>query len=288
MLSRINTIKWRKLMLKVFVDSGSSIKQEEKEKYNVEIIPLNILMGENEYQDGVNLGMDEFYKMLIDDKLFPKTSLPNLVDLEERVSECVKDGDEVIILTISSQISGTFNAISNMFKGSAKVKVIDSTYAVGGMRLLVDEINKYRDKSLDEIEQKVNELIPRIKVMAIPETLTYLMRGGRLSKKDWLLGSMLNIKPIIGLKDGKVHVFAKKMGLKNAMSYIVNALNECECDENYEIIASYTYNKNNLENLIEMTDEKYRKQIKTYDNLDPAIACHWGPNAFGFVFVGKK
>ncbi len=275
-------------MLKVFVDSGSSIKQEEAEKYNVELIPLNILMGEREFQDGVNLTMDDFYKMLIDEKIFPKTSLPNLVDLETRVNEYVEKGDDVIILTISSQISGTNNAINLMFAENKKVKVIDSQMAVGGMRLIVDEINRHREDTLEEIEKKVNALIPRIKIMAIPETLNYLLKGGRLSVKEWLLGSMLNIKPIIGFKEGRVSVHAKKMGLKNGMAYIANALKEFDCDEDYDIIASYTYNKNNLESLIAMTEKKYHKQIKVYDNLDPAIACHWGPNAFGYVFVAKK
>ncbi len=275
-------------MLRLLVDSGSSIKQEELEYYNAELVPLKILMGETEYADGVNLPMDEFYRQLIDEKIFPKTSLPNLGELEERVSKYTTEGDDVIILTISSEISGSFNAIKNLFAENKKVKVIDSKMAVGGMRLIVDEINRNRELSLDEIEEKVNSLIPRIKIMAIPETLEYLFRGGRLSKKDWILGSILKIKPIIGFIDGKVKVLTKKIGLKMGLSYIAGALKEFECDENYEIIASYTYDKSNLEKLMEMTDEKYHKQIRVYDNLDPAIACHWGPNAFGYVFVAKK
>ncbi len=275
-------------MLRLLVDSGSSIKQEELEYYNAELVPLKILMGETEYADGINLPMDEFYRQLIDEKIFPKTSLPNLGELEERVSKYTTEGDDVIILTISSEISGSFNAIKNLFAENKKVKVIDSKMAVGGMRLIVDEINRNRELSLDEIEEKVNSLIPRIKIMAIPETLEYLFRGGRLSKKDWILGSILKIKPIIGFIDGKVKVLTKKIGLKMGLSYIAGALKEFECDENYEIIASYTYDKSNLEKLMEMTDEKYYKQIRVYDNLDPAIACHWGPNAFGYVFVAKK
>ena len=275
-------------MLRLLVDSGSSIKQEEAEHYNVELVPLKILMGEVEYSDGVDLPMDVFYKQLIEDKIFPKTSLPNLGDLEERVNKFTEEGDEVIILTISSEISGAHNAIKNLFAENKKVKVIDSRMAVGGMRLIVDEINKYRDCSLDEIEEKVKKIIPRIKIMAIPETLEYLFRGGRLSKKDWILGSILKIKPIIGFIEGKVKVLSKKIGLKMGMQSIANALKECECDENYEIIASYTYDKSNVDKLIDMTDEKYKKQIRVYDNLDPAIACHWGPGAFGYVFVGNK
>jgi len=262
-------------MKRVLVDSGCSIKQEETEKYNIELVPLKILIGETEYQDGINLPMDEFYRQLINDKIFPKTSLPDLGDLEEKVNKYIEIGDEVIILTISSEISGTYNAIKLLFGNNEKVKVIDSKSAVGGMRLIVDEINRFRDLSLDEIEDKVNKFIPRIKIMAIPETLEYLFRGGRLSKKEWILGSVLKIKPIIGFVDGKVRVLSKK-------------LKECECDKNYDIIASYTYDRANIDKLVEMTDEQYKKQIRVYDNLDPVIAAHWGPNAFGYIFIGKE
>lgn len=272
-------------MIRLLVDSGSSIKQEEADYYNIELVPLKILMNEKEYKDGVDLPMDEFYKMLIEDKIFPKTALPNLGELEEKVNAYTAAGDDVVILTISGEISGANSAINLLFKDNPKVRVIDSRLAVGGMRLLVDEINKYRDTSLDVIEEKVKKLIPRIKIMAIPETLEYLFRGGRLSKMDWIIGSVLKIKPIIGFIEGKVKVLAKKIGLKMGMQHIASALKES--DPNYEIIPSFTYDNSNLNKLKEMTEEKFHKQMRVEDNLDPAIACHWGPGAFGFVFVGK-
>ncbi|MGN1227163.1 MAG: DegV family protein [Christensenellales bacterium] len=275
-------------MLKVFVDSGSSIKQDEKEKYGVEIIPLRFSMGDKEYLDGIDLSIDEFYKLLIEDKLFPKTSLPSLIEVESQVNEMTANGDDVIILTISSQISGTFNALNTLFKDNDKVRVVDTKLAVGGIRLLVEEINRYRDESVDFIIKKINDLIPKVRILAIPENLDYLLRGGRLSKKEWLFGSMLNLKPIISIISGKVKVLAKKIGLKNSMNFIANALKEFKCDKNYPIIASYTKNKGNLEKLVDMTDEQYHKQMTVYDNLDPVIACHWGPNAFGYIFVGGE
>ena len=103
-------------MIKVFVDSGSSIKQHEKELYNVEILPLKILLNGKEYLDGIDLSMDIFYKELIDNKQFPKTSLPSLEETEKRVLDYVNKGDDVIILTISSDISGTclkYNAVTS-------------------------------------------------------------------------------------------------------------------------------------------------------------------------------
>jgi len=275
-------------MLKVFVDSGSSIKTEEKEKYQVELIPLRYLMGEKEYQDGVDISIDEFYKMLIEGNMFPQTSLPYLDELENRVSACTDAGDDVIIVTISSKISGTYNAVCKLFENNAKVRVVDSLSAVGGLRLIVEEINRNRDLPEDEIIEKVNALIPKIRVIAIPETLDYLLKGGRLSKKEWLFGSILNLKPLITITDGVVKVASKKIGLRSAMRECADTLIKQNCDTSYPIIASYTYDDSNLHKLTDMVSDEYKSAVSVKDNLCPVIACHWGPNAFGFIFVSKN
>ncbi len=273
-------------MLKVFVDSGSSIKESEKDKLGVEIIPLRYFMGETEYRDGIDLSIGEFYEKLIKQKLFPKTSLPDLEELRQKVTECTEKGDDVIILTISSKISGTFANIQSLFKDNRKVWVVDSLSAVGGIRILVGEINRMRDRPVDTILARINALIPKIKVYAIPETLDYLLRGGRLTKQEWTIGSILQIKPIITLQQGEVKVFAKKIGLKKSMKYIADlTLESADCY--YPIIPSYTYNENNLKTLIGMLNDRVKPALGEYDNLDPVIASHWGPNAFGFIFIGK-
>lgn len=275
-------------MRRIFVDSGSSIKNEELEKYNVELIPLKILIGDKEYfDDGIDLPIDKFYKLISEEKEFPKTSLPQLDTLEKRVKAYTDNGDEVVIITISSKISGENNALKMLFEDNKNVLVLDSKLAVGGIRLIVDFLNRNKDIPFDKIEEKVNEFIPRIQIMAIPETLRNLLKGGRLSKTEWLLGSILQIKPTIGFKDGKVRVLAKNRGLKKAMKDVASQLDSLGCDTSYDIIAAYTYNKTNVLELIDMVDEKYKSAIKIFDDLDPAIAVHWGPNAFGFIFVTK-
>ena len=271
--------------VKVLVDSGSSIKQEEKELYNVEIMPLKILLDDKEYLDGIDLDMDVFYDALINKNKFPKTSLPSLGDVENKVNEYVNNGDEVIILTISSGISGTYNAMQMLFKDNEKVRVIDSKTAVGGIKIIVKEINKYRDQSLDFIVNKINELIPRIRVYAVPETLNYLHKGGRLNTLGYIVGSLFNLKPIIELRH-IVSVASKQIGIVRAMRYIIDLL--VNCDINFPIVPSYTYKDDNLDKLINMADDKYKNVMIEKDNIDPAIAAHWGPNAFGFIFVSKK
>lgn len=274
-------------MLKIFVDSASSIKQSEKQSLGVEIIPLRYLMGETEYRDDIDLTIDEFYQKLIEEKMFPKTSLPAMDELEKRVTEYTEQGDEVLILSLSSKISGTYQAMRSLFSDNEKVTVVDTLTAVGGVRLLVHEINRYRDQPLSVILEKIYALIPRLRVAAIPETLDYLLRGGRLSKSEWVIGSLLKIKPIITLNEKGVKVIGKKIGLRAAMKAIADNLNR-EADVSYPVIPSYTYRDDNLNTLISYADEACRAAMADKDNLDPVIACHWGPNAFGFIYVAKN
>lgn len=154
----------------------------------------------------------------------------------------------------------------------------------------MEEVNKYREKSMHFVEQKLLELIPRIKVVAVPETLAYLQRGGRLSKTAFVIGSMLRLKPLISLdsKSGKVEVLGKALGKKAALFEVANTLKKLDCDESYSIVPSYTYDASNLDKLISLTDDKYKSAMTDYDNLDPAIACHWGPCAYGYIFVSKS
>ena len=275
-------------MIRIFTDSGSSRKPNESEALGVTVVPLMVIIGGKEYRDGEELSTNEFYNMLINDKLFPKTSLPSLAECEEKVRKYTDAGDHVIFLTISSGLSGTYSTVKGLFDGDPLVHVIDTRSAVGGIRILVEEINKHRDEPIEQILEMIGALIPRIKVIAVPETLEYLHRGGRLSKSEWRLGDVLGIKPLLCFEDGRVKVHGKVRGVKKAAAAIASVLDEWGCDTGYPIIPSYTHNQKNLDLLISCTDEKYKGALAKADDLDHAIACHWGPGAFGYIFVGKK
>lgn len=278
-------------MIKIFVDSCSSIKFDEAAAYGVEILPLKVLIKGREYLDGVDISIDEFYHYLIDEDIFPKTSLPSPGDTKDRVMEYVDSGYEVIILSLSSGLSGSYNMLRMLFADESRVCVIDTKSAVGGIRLLLEEANKYLDQPAQVVKEKILDLIPRLRVIAIPATLEYLHKGGRLSKSAFVAGSLMQLKPLLSVDsrtDGGVKVLGKVLGKKNAMKALAEILNKENCDTEYSIVPSYTYDSKNLDELIAITDEKYKSCMTKYDNLDPVIACHWGPGAFGYIFVVKK
>lgn len=272
-------------MRRIIVDSGSSIKTKEKDLYGVDILPICLQMGEDSFYDGVNLSTEEFYSRLKDKKQFPKTSLPSLEETQKLVDAYVNQGDEVLIITISSGISGTYQTMKMLFDEYEKVEVFDSRLAVGGIRFLVEEARKYDRESMETVIEKLNQLLPRIRIAAIPETLDYLLAGGRLSKSSWMMGKLLSIVPIITFIDGKVEVLAKKRGIKQGKKALVELLQTEQADKSYGIIASYTYNKGNIEDVIQTLPDDYKGVISVYDDLCHSIACHWGPNAYGFIFV---
>lgn len=272
-------------MRRIIVDSGSSIKINEKEKYGVDILPIQLQMGEDFFLDGINLSTDEFYSRLKDSSQFPKTSLPSLEDTQKLVDFYTSQEDEVLIITISSEISGTYQTLRMLFDEYENVYVFDSKLAVGGIRFLVEEAIRYESESMDVVIEKLNELLPRIVIAAVPETLDYLLAGGRLSKSSWMVGKLLSIIPIITFINGRVEVLTKKRGLKQSKRTLVELVQKDNADKSYGIIASYTYNKKNVDEIISMLPTDYKDCISVYDDLCLSIACHWGPNAFGFIYV---
>ena len=272
-------------MRRIIVDSGSSIKRDEKDRYGVDILPIRLQMGEESFFDGVDITTEEFYERLKDKSQFPKTSLPSLEEIQNMVDKYSNQGDEVLIITISSGISGTYQTMKMMFDEYENVEVFDSKLAVGGIRFLVEEALRYQNEPMEVVVEKLNQLLPRIVIAAVPETLDYLLTGGRLSKSSWMMGKLLSIIPIIGFTYGKVDVLSKKRGLKQAKKTLVEMIQKDQADTSRGIIASYTYNKGNIDEVIQMLPEEYQNAVSVYDDLSLSIACHWGPNAFGFIYV---
>ncbi len=152
---------------------------------------------------------------------------------------------------------------------------------------MVQEAKKYEDESFEVITEKLDALKERAEIVAVPETLDYLLAGGRLSKAGWMAGKLLSICPIIGFEDGKVVSIEKKRGKQQAINYMVKKVETDGVDPEYGLIAAYSYTKANIDEVLGQTSPEITKYLVTYDHISPTIGSHFGPNAFGYYYIKK-
>ncbi len=277
-------------MLRIIVDSSSSITQEEAKQLCIDILPLRVCYKGIEYRDGVDIDSKKLYE-LMDEKgvfSFPKTSLPYMNVASKMVEDYTKNGDQVLLITISSKLSSTYSALTAMFASNSNVVVYDSKSAVGGIRLLALEAIKNKDKDINEIVKILDDLSSRIVIIALPETLDYLLRGGRLKRSAWMIGKILKIIPVITFDDGALLSLTKVRGKMKGMSYICDYVNKYKVDVRYPVIGSYTRDKDNLDRLGKMLLETNGINLNIEEDMSASIAAHWGPGAFGIIYIKTK
>ena len=204
-------------MVKIFTDSTSDLSKELLEKYNIGVIPLYIHLGDKEYKDGEQIGIQDAFKWSDENKTTPKTAACSVDDVIKAIEPHKETGDDVIIFTISGEMSSTLQVMrmaAEEMEYEDHVFVIDSRNLSTGIGLLIMEAAVMAEdgKSAEEIVAKVNEYIPKSRASFVIDTLVYLARGGSCSAVAALVGGMLNIKPKIVVKDGAMGVDKKYRG----------------------------------------------------------------------------
>lgn len=281
-------------MIKLMIDSASDINEKEAKELGVIMIPMTITIGGEEYLDGVNLLPNQFYDKLAENKALPKTSQINSFRWEEEFEKHTANGDQLIVITISSKLSGTYNSAlqaSNKFEG--KVFVIDSLNACIGERLLgfyaLRLINE--GKPAEEIVKLLNEKKSKINVTALIGTLEYLKKGGRISATVAFAGSLLSIKPLIGVIEGEVKMIGKAMGIKNGISQLNKIITEKggpDLTMPHGVIWSGNDNSGVKKFVADYPDiwKGDNTNIPAYI-LGGTIGTHIGPGAIGIAFFEK-
>ena len=216
-------------MVKLIIDSAADIGKKEAEEKGVIMIPMLITIGEEEFYDGVNLSPQEFWEKLIESDVLPKTSLINEYRFGEAFEKHTKNGDELIVITISSKLSGTYaSAKQAAEKFEGKVYVIDSLNACVGERLLCEYALRLIKKGLpvQDIVKELEEKKSKIKVMALLGTLEYLKKGGRISSAVAFAGELISLKPVVGVVNGAVKLIGKAMGSKKGANLLNKLVQE--------------------------------------------------------------
>ena len=187
------------MAIKLVVDSACDFDQKEAESKGALLVPMEVRFEDDVYLDGVNLSHKEFFEKLIESSDLPKTSQINEFTFEQAFEKAVSEGDEVIAITLSSKLSGTYNSAlkaSKNFEG--KVYVIDSLNASLGERCLVElavKLISQGNLTASEIVSQLEEKKKKIQLLAVLGTLKYLKKGGRISSVVALTGEVFSIKP---------------------------------------------------------------------------------------------
>lgn len=212
--------------VKIVVDSASDISEKEAKELGIVMVPMTITFGDENYLDGVNLLPNQFFEKLIESDVMPKTSQVNAFQFEEQFEKLTKNGDDVVVVTLSSKLSGTYqSAVQASSKYEGKVYVVDSCTGTIAERLLCEYALRLVDegKSAKEIAQALDEKKTKVNLLAMLNTLEYLKSGGRISSTATVAGKVLTLKPVISIKDGAVQLAGKALGSKNG-SNLLNKL----------------------------------------------------------------
>ncbi len=281
-------------MIKIVIDSAEGIGEKEAKALGVTMLPMEITFGETTYLDGVDLQPEHFYEMLVESNELPKTSLVNQYRWEECFEESLKTCDEVIAITLSSKLSGTYAAAKNAaasFEG--KVFVVDSLNATAGERLLCEYALRLVGEGLSakDIVATLDEKKKKIKVMAVIATLEYLKKGGRISAAVALAGAVFSIKPVVAVVDGEVKVVGKAIGSKkgnNLLNKLVEESGGIDFSMPYSTLWS-GMDGSVLDKYIADSAALWQGKTEALPKhiLSATIGTHIGPGAVGVAFFSK-
>jgi len=277
--------------VKIVTDSVSDISPDTAAELGITVVPLNVVFGNEIYRDGVDLTTDEFYGKLETSKTLPTTSTPPLQSFIELYDRLAGEADEILVITISRKLSATgeaaTKAIDSMEK-KCRVVVFDSQLAVMAEGLLVIAAAKAaRDgKNLDEIVKLCEANIPRTEMRMAFDTLEYLKRGGRIGKAKALMGSMLKVNPIIGIKDGETTPICNVRSRKKAVDHLYEYVMSYSNIEELAIEDATTPDE--ADALAERLSVKFPRERIYHSKVSPVIGANVGPSVIGVAVLGDK
>lgn len=279
------------MTVKIITDSLGDIPSNVAKKLGITVIPINVIFGTEVFRDGVDLTTEQFYDKLIRSKIFPATTIPPLSTYIELFNKAAKETDEILVITISSKLSNTYEAslqAVELMERKCRVEVIDSQRAVMAQGLIVISAAKAAQTGagLDEVVDITQRNILRTEVRMVFDTLEYLKRGGRIGKAQTFVGSMLRLHPILGIRDGEVYPFTRERSRAKATDYLYNFAVSFSHIEAMAVEDATTPDE--ADRLVERLGSKFPKEHIYRSKISPVIGAHVGPHVLAVSVLGDK
>jgi DegV family protein with EDD domain len=268
------------MAVKIITDSSADLPDEVVKALGITVMPLYVRFGEEVLRDRVDISEDEFYERLQHDPVHPNTVQPTPQDFVELYQEVVKGADGIVSIHISSKLSGTCNSAlqaRETMKSPCPIEVVDSlgvTMGLGLTVLVAAEAAK-AGQTMEKVAAAAKATIPKVHFLALFDTLKYLMLGGRIGKAKALLGSILNVKPILTLKDGEVvpagQVRTRAKGLDRLFEFVQSS------KDIQELAVVHSTTPDEAEALAERIGKVYDKKKIRMSRIGPVLGVHMGP-----------
>lgn len=280
----------------IITDSTCDIKSEVIKKYGIEVIPLSVHFGEEEFQDGVDINPEGFFKKLNQTDKLPHTSRPAPALFKERYQKMLKKYDELLSIHVSAGLSGTFESAKLAAREIAadKITVIDSStisLGLGMLTVLAAKLSE-KDKKITEITKILDQAQKNLYLYFTVKDLSYMKEGGRIGKASAFLGSIFNINPVISIstESGKVKPIAKVRGKHRARDKIIEEIKKkTEGKNNIWLGFAHGDRKNDLDefkNQLFKEIEGENRKIKTFNSrISATLGCHVGPTVYAAIVL---
>ena len=280
------------MAVKLVTDSTCDLPYELAQEWDISVIPCNIHFDDEVYKDGIDLGPDEFYRRLVSSPRLPTTAQPSVNDFLEVYKPLRDEGHDVVSIHLSAKFSGTLNSAiqardaldspqSDGENRSSRIEIIDSQMTSLGLGLIVLEAAQMirSGASCDQVVAGVESSLPQTNCYFILDTLEYLQKGGRIGKASAFLGSLLNIKPVLMIKDGEAHpverVRTRERGVRR-LAEIVRGLGPAK-----RLAILHSTTPDEAQSLRERLADLVPENEIVMGRFGPVVGTYIGPGALG-------
>ena len=278
------------MAVKIVTDSSADLPAELVQELGITVVPLYLRFGEEVYRDRVDISEDEFYQRLVRDPINPSTTQPTPQDFADVYQKLSKEADGIVSVHISGKLSGTCNSAlqgKEVIEKGCPIEVVDSQTLTMGLGLIsiVAATAARAGKGLPEVLAEARQAIPNIHLLGLLDTLEYLYRGGRIGKATQLLGSILNLKPLLGLQDGEVVPAGRARTRSKGMDRLFDFAKNVASIEDLAVV--YNTTPDEAQTLAERIGSIFAREKIRIARIGPMLGVHFGPGALVVVFREK-
>lgn len=283
-------------MVKIIADSTCDLSSDLLVKYDISIIPLHIVLGEEEFEDGRSIRPDEIYKWSDEHNATPKTSAASLEQVKEEFEKHLANYDEIVSFSISSQMSSSINVMKMAvqdLEAEERIHVIDSQNLSTGIGLLVVEAAQMAQegKSAAEIEAQILADVSRVRASFVVDTLVYLHRGGRCNGLTAMLGSAMKLHPMIVVEDGRMHSSKKYRGTMNRVitSYAKDLEEEMKGARKDRVFITHSgCDRETIDQVYAYVESLHYFDEILITRAGGVVSSHCGPGTLGVLFIAGE